>query len=176
MFYGQLAGPVVGTQMSNLGLEVALRECGIGFRRASVGDRYVLALLKETGGVIGGETSGHILCLDRTTTGDALVAALQVIGVMRQTGRSLAELAAGMPRFPQVLLNVKVAQRFDPGGVPAVSAAVARVEQSLGSEGRVVLRASGTEPVIRVMVEGRDEELTRGHAEAIAAAVRAVAV
>ncbi|HNR23295.1 MAG TPA: phosphoglucosamine mutase [Steroidobacteraceae bacterium] len=172
---GTLTGPVVGTLMSNLGLEVALRGCGIEFRRAKVGDRYVLGMLKETGGIIGGETSGHILCLDRTTTGDALVAALQVIGVMRQTGRSLAELAAGMSRFPQVLLNVKVAQRFDPSTVPAVNAAVAKVEKDLGDEGRVVLRASGTEPVIRVMVEGREEAQTRAFAEEIATAVRAAA-
>jgi len=172
---GALTGPVVGTLMSNLGLEVALRDCGIEFRRAKVGDRHVLAMLKETGGIVGGETSGHILCLDRTTTGDALVAALQVIGVMRQTGRSLAELAAGMPRFPQVLLNVKVAQRFDPSTVPAVNAAVAKVERGLGQEGRVVLRASGTEPVIRVMVEGREEARTRAFAEEIATAVRAAA-
>ncbi|MBV6423375.1 MAG: Phosphoglucosamine mutase [Steroidobacteraceae bacterium] len=170
---GTLTGPVVGTQMSNLGLELALAERGIPFRRAQVGDRYVLALLKETGGIIGGETSGHILCLDRTTTGDALVAALQVIEVMRRTGRSLAELAAAVSRFPQVLLNVRVAERFDPATVPAVNAAVAKAEQGLGREGRVVLRASGTEPVIRVMVEGREEAVTRAHAENIAAAVKA---
>jgi len=170
---GTLTGPVVGTLMSNLGLEVGLRESGIEFRRAPVGDRYVLAMLKETGGIIGGETSGHILCLDRTTTGDALVAALQVIGVMRATGQSLAELAAGMPRFPQVLLNVRVAGRFDPATVPEVGAAVAEVERRLGCDGRVVLRASGTEPVIRVMVEGREEAMTRGCAEEIAADVRA---
>ena len=143
--------------------------------RAKVGDRYVLALLKESGGNIGGETSGHILCLDRTTTGDALVAALQVIGVMRRTGRSLAELAAGMARFPQVLLNVRVAQRFDPVTVPAVDAAVAKVERGLGEEGRVVLRPACPEPVIRVMAEGRDEALTRSCAEEIAAAVSAAA-
>ncbi len=170
---GTLTGPVVGTRMSNLGLELALAERGIPFRRAQVGDRYVLALLKETGGIIGGETSGHILCLDRTTTGDALVAALQVIEVMRRTGRSLAELAAAVSRFPQVLLNVRVAERFDPATVPAVNAAVAKAEQGLGREGRVVLRASGTEPVIRVMVEGREEAVTRAHAENIAAAVKA---
>ncbi len=172
---GALTGPVVGTLMSNLGLEVALRGCGIDFRRANVGDRYVLGMLKETGGIIGGETSGHILCLDRTTTGDALVAALQVIGVIRQTGRSLPGLAAGMARFPQVLLNVKVARRFDPAAVPEVNAAVDRVAKSLGAEGRVVLRASGTEPVIRVMVEGREEAQTRAFAEDIATAVRAAA-
>ena len=102
--------------MSNLGLELALRELGIGFQRAKVGDRYVLAMLKEKGGVIGGETSGHILCLDRTTTGDALVSALQVLEVMQRTGQSLAQLAAGMHKFPQVMLNVRVAKRFDPDG------------------------------------------------------------
>jgi phosphoglucosamine mutase len=166
-------GPVIGTVMSNLGLEVALRELGIDFARSGVGDRYVLAKLKELGGVIGGETSGHILCLDRTTTGDALVSALQVLAVMKRTGQSLAQLAAAMPRFPQVLLNVRVAQRFDPNLVPAVVAAVAAVEQRLAGEGRVVLRASGTEPLIRVMVEGRDEAVTRACAEEIAAAVKA---
>jgi phosphoglucosamine mutase len=170
---GQLVGPVIGTVMSNLGLEVALRELGIDFARSGVGDRYVLAKLKELGGVIGGETSGHILCLDRTTTGDALVSALQVLAVMKRTGQSLAQLAAAMPRFPQVLLNVRVAQRFDPNLVPAVVAAVAAVEQRLAGEGRVVLRASGTEPLIRVMVEGRDEAVTRACAEEIAAAVKA---
>jgi phosphoglucosamine mutase len=170
---GALPGPVVGTLMSNLGLELALRANGIEFRRAPVGDRYVLAMLKEEGGVLGGETSGHIICLDRTTTGDALVAALQVLAVMRQTGQSLAELAADMPQFPQVLINVKVTQRFDPRSVPAIQAAVHRVESRLGEEGRVVLRASGTEPVIRVMVEGRDEQTTRACADEIAEVVRA---
>jgi phosphoglucosamine mutase len=169
---GQLPGPVVGTVMSNLGLELALKQRGIAFRRAAVGDRYVMALMKETGAVLGGEASGHILCLDRTTTGDALVSALQVIDVMRRTGGTLAELAAGMPRFPQILLNVKVDRRFDPNTVPAIVAAVARAEERLAGEGRVVLRPSGTEPVIRVMVEGRDEGLTRSCADSIAAAVR----
>ena len=170
---GLLRGPVVGTVMSNLGLELALRECGIEFHRAPVGDRYVLGMLRELGGVLGGETSGHILCLDKTTTGDALVSALQVLAVMKQTGRSLAELASGMRKFPQVLVNVKVPQRIDPSTVPAVQDAVRRVEQRLGSEGRVVLRASGTEPVIRVMVEGREEAMTRALANELADAVRA---
>lgn len=170
---GELAGPVVGTVMSNLGLELALREQGIDFRRASVGDRYVLSMLKECGATLGGETSGHILCLDRATTGDALVCALQVLDVMRRTGHSLAQLAAGMARFPQVMLNVRVAQRFDPMAVPAVAAAVKQVEKQLNGEGRVVLRASGTEPLIRVMVEGREAEPVRACAEQIQAAVRA---
>lgn len=171
---GQLHGPVVGTVMSNLGLELSLAQLGIGFHRAKVGDRHVMALLKETGGVIGGETSGHILCLDRTTTGDALIAALQVLDIMRRTGQSLAQLASGMPLFPQVLINVRVAQRFDPASVPAVRDSVARVQQRLAEEGRVVLRASGTEPVIRVMVEAREPQAARAAAEDIAAAVRAV--
>ncbi len=170
---GQLAGPVVGTVMSNLGLELALRELGIGFRRASVGDRYVLAMMKEEGSVLGGETSGHILCLDRTTTGDALVSALQVLEVMQRTGHSLAQLATGMQCFPQVMLNVRVAKRFDPMAVPAVAAVVAQVEKQLAGEGRVVLRASGTELLIRVMVEGRDALTTRACAEQIESAVRA---
>ena len=161
--------------MSNLGLEIALREQGIGFRRAGVGDRYVLAMLKEVGGVLGGETSGHIICLDRTTTGDALIAALQVLSVMRRTGQTLAQLAAAMPKFPQVMRNVKVAQRFEPLARPAIAAAVAAAERQLGSEGRVVLRPSGTEPLIRVMVEGRDAAQTAACAEHIAAAVQAAA-
>ena len=172
---GELEGPVVGTAMSNLGLEIALREQGIGFRRASVGDRYVLAMLKETGGMLGGETSGHIICLDRTTTGDALIAALQVLAVMRRTGQTLAQLAAAMPKFPQVMRNVQVAQRFEPLARPAIAAAVAAAERQLGSHGRVVLRPSGTEPLIRVMVEGRDAAQTAACAEHIAAAVQAAA-
>jgi phosphoglucosamine mutase len=172
---GTLRGPVVGTIMSNLGLEVALREQGIEFRRAQVGDRYVLSMLREHAGEVGGETSGHILLLDKTTTGDALMAALQVLAVMRETGRSLAELAAGMARFPQTMINVKVARRFDPKGVPEVDEAVSRVIRHLGDDGRVVLRPSGTEPVIRVMVEAREETDTLRCAEEIAAVVRRVA-
>jgi phosphoglucosamine mutase len=171
---GALTGPVVGTLMSNLGLELALRRRGIAFERAAVGDRYVLSRLRETGGVLGGETSGHILCLDRTTTGDGLVSALQVLAVMQRTGKSLAELAAGMTRLPQVLLNVRVAERFDPMGVPAVRAALEAGQQQLGDQGRIVLRPSGTEPLIRVMVEAREERLARDCAEQLATAVRAV--
>ena len=172
---GTLRGPVVGTVMSNLGLELALRASGIEFRRAAVGDRYVLAMLRELQGVLGGETSGHILCLDKTTTGDGLVCALQVLAVMQQTGRPLAELASGMQKYPQVLLNVKVARRFDPAGVPAVQEVMARIERTMGSEGRVVLRPSGTESVIRVMVEGRDEGVTRAAATELADVVKAAA-
>lgn len=172
---GLLKGPVVGTVMSNLGLEVALRKQGIEFKRAAVGDRYVLAMLREHGGEVGGESSGHILLLDKTTTGDALMAALQVLAVMRETGQSLAELAAGMPKFPQTMINVKVAARFDPKTVPEVQEAVSKVSQRLGEDGRVVLRPSGTEPVIRVMVEALEETDTVRCAEEIAAVVRRVA-
>jgi phosphoglucosamine mutase len=172
---GTLRGPVVGTVMSNLGLEVALRESRIEFQRAAVGDRYVLGMLRDTGGILGGETSGHILCLDKTTTGDGLVSALQVLAVMKKTGLSLAELASGMLKFPQVLLNVKVAKRFDPASVPAVQDAVRGIEKRMAGEGRVVLRASGTEPVIRVMVEGRNEETTRSAATELAEVVKAAA-
>jgi len=169
---GALRGPVVGTVMSNLGLEVALRDLGVAFRRAKVGDRHVLAMLKECGGVIGGETSGHVICLDRTTTGDGLVTALQVLAVMQRTGRSLSELAAGMVQFPQVLLNVKVLQRGDPTEDPAIREAVDEAESELGTRGRVVLRASGTEPVIRVMVEGENQAQVSALAERLADSVR----
>jgi phosphoglucosamine mutase len=172
---GALAGPVVGTVMSNFGLELALRSAEIKFDRAQVGDRYVLAMLRETGGILGGETSGHILCLDKTTTGDALVSALQVLAIMKQTGQSLAELAAGMHKFPQVLLNVKVTRRFNPNDVPAVRDAVVSIEKRLAGQGRVVLRASGTEPVIRVMVEGKEEGTTRALATELAEVVRSAA-
>jgi phosphoglucosamine mutase len=169
---GTLQGPVVGTVMTNLGLEVALRDLGVPFLRAAVGDRNVLQMLRAHGGVLGGESSGHLLCLDKTTTGDGLVVALQVLAVMRATGRTLAELATGMTRFPQRLINVQVARRFDAAREPAVAAAIAAAEQSLGDRGRVVLRASGTEPLIRVMVEGEDAEAVDHLAAALAEAVR----
>jgi phosphoglucosamine mutase len=169
---GELSGPVVGTVMSNLGLEHALGKLGVPFLRAKVGDRYVLAMLKEHGGVLGGETSGHLLCLDRTTTGDGLVSALQVLAAMKRSGRTLAELSSGMPSYPQVMINVRVSERADPMESAAVRSAVQRLEQSLGDTGRVVLRASGTEPVIRVMVEGRDHAAVTRYAEDLAEVVR----
>ncbi len=167
-----LRGPVVGTVMSNLGLEIAMRNLGLDFLRAKVGDRNVLAMLKAKGGILGGETSGHIICLDRTTTGDGLITALQVLAVMQRTGRALSELAAGMELFPQVLLNVKVREPVDPTRDPAVREAVAGVESELGDRGRVVLRASGTEPVIRIMVEGEQAQQVNALAGRLAAAVR----
>ena len=153
---GILAGPVVGTVMSNLGLEHALRNKGIEFRRASVGDRYVLETLRKTGGIIGGETSGHMICLDKTTTGDGLISALQVLAVMERTGKPLSELVAGMAKYPQTMLNVRIENRMDPATSSDIQAAVSAAEQELQDTGRVVLRASGTEPVIRVMVEGEE--------------------
>jgi phosphoglucosamine mutase len=170
---GRLRGPVVGTVMSNFGLELAMRRLGVEFVRAPVGDRHVLAKLVETGGMLGGETSGHILSLDRTTTGDGLITALQILAIMQETRRPLAELAAGMDKLPQVLLNLEVETRFDPSTVPSIVAAQRRIEEHLAGEGRVVLRASGTEPLIRVMVEGRDEAEVRTCADELAQAVRA---
>jgi phosphoglucosamine mutase len=171
----ELKGPVVGTVMSNLGLEHGLAEIGVEFSRAQVGDRYVLAMLNEVGGTLGGETSGHILCLDKTTTGDGLISALQVLAVMKQTGAGLAELAAGMRKYPQVLLNVRVAKRFDPLLEPTVLKAAQEVERRFDGRGRIVLRASGTEPVIRVMVEGHDADLVKKGARDIASVVEAAA-
>src|SRR5260370_26937239 len=159
--------------MSNLGLEHALAENGIEFRRAQVGDRHVLAMLNEVGGTLGGETSGHILCLDKTTTGDGLISALQVLSVMKQTGAGLAELGAGMSKYPQVLLNVRVAKRFDPLQEPTVVKVAQEGERRFDGRGRIVLRASGTEPVMRVMVEGYDAGLVRPRARVITVGVGA---
>ncbi len=171
---GTLQGPVVGTVMSNLGLELALQAAGVDFRRARVGDRHVMEMLETSGGQLGGETSGHLLCLDVTTTGDGLINALQVLAVMQRTGHSLADLTGGMRRLPQVLVNVAIAARFDLDASPRVQMAVRAVEAELGDRGRVVLRPSGTEPVVRVMVEGEDDTqvgtLARQLADAVAEA------
>ena len=168
---GKLTGPVVGTVMSNLGLEHALGEAGIKFRRANVGDRYVLEALRESGGNIGGEASGHMLVLDQTTTGDGLVCALQVLAIMKQTGKKLSELVAGMSKYPQIMVNVRTEERFDPGQSVVIQDAIVAAEGELADSGRVVLRASGTEPVIRVMVEGQDQEQVEALAERLAAVV-----
>jgi phosphoglucosamine mutase len=173
---GKLRGPVVGTQMSNLGLELALRKIEIPFERAAVGDRYVLERLEERGGTIGGESSGHIVCLDRTTTGDGIVSALQVLAEMARSGKSLAELVAPVQKFPQILINVPVKGKaravVDAG---AVQDAVRAGEKRLDGRGRILLRPSGTEPLVRVMVEAQDERESRETAESIAAQVRAAA-
>ena len=170
---GDLGGGVVGTLMSNLGLEQALDRRGIPFVRAAVGDRYVLEQLQANGWKLGGESSGHIVCLDRTTTGDGIVSALQVLACMVDSGRTLAELAREMTRYPQLLVNVRVAERVDPASDAGVCSAVAEVERELGDTGRVLLRSSGTEPLVRVMVEGPDEAALPELAERIADAVRA---
>lgn len=168
---GELRGPVVGTVMSNLGLENTLHSQGIEFLRAAVGDRKVLAMLHEHNGMLGGETSGHIICLDKVTTGDGLVAALQILEVIKRNAGNLAELAAEMPRYPQTMINVRVAGKPNLDDLPAIRKAVAGVEATLGSAGRVVLRSSGTEPVIRVMVEGEDEALVKNLASELAESV-----
>lgn len=168
---GQALGPVVGTVMSNLGLEHALKAQDIEFRRAAVGDRYVLESLRESGGIIGGETSGHMIVLDKTTTGDGLICALQVLAIMKETGKPLSELVAGMPKYPQTMVNVRMKIRIDPGQSQEIQAAVAVAESELADTGRVVLRASGTEPVIRVMVEGEDAEQVVSLAERLASVV-----
>jgi phosphoglucosamine mutase len=168
---GSLQGPVVGTVMSNLGLELALKRHDIEFKRASVGDRYVLETLRQTGGIIGGETSGHMICLDQTTTGDGLISALQILAVMKRTGKPLSELASGMTRYPQKMLNVPTSRRVDPDTCPAIRDAVSQAESELAQTGRVVLRASGTEPVIRVMVEGRNENQVLALAKRLASVV-----
>ncbi len=169
---GSLAGPVVGTLMSNLGLERSLGDLGIDFRRAAVGDRYVLELLRRTGGHLGGETSGHLLLLDKTTTGDGLVSALQVLAVLTETGKPLAELVQPMPRFPQTLINVQTPQRVDIDSSGDIQAAIDGAEQRLAERGRVLVRASGTEPVLRVMVEGEDEREVTSVAESLADDIR----
>ncbi|MGQ0502817.1 MAG: phosphoglucosamine mutase [Panacagrimonas sp.] len=172
---GQLRGPVVGTQMSNLGLERALQGLGIEFRRAQVGDRYVLDMLKAGGGELGGETSGHTLCLDRASTGDGTITALQVLAAMLEKGQTLAALANGVTKFPQVLINVRAGAPGTVATAPSVAAAVREMEARLGPRGRVLLRPSGTEPLVRVMVEAQDEGETRSTAEFIAERVRALA-
>jgi phosphoglucosamine mutase len=168
---GELKGPVVGTVMSNLGLELALQAQDIEFMRVSVGDRYVLEALKESGGVIGGETSGHMIVLDKTTTGDGLICALQVLAIMKKSGSKLSELVAGMQKYPQTMVNVRTKNRLDPGENREIQAAVLVAEGELAGRGRVVLRASGTEPVIRVMVEGENHDQVVDIANRLAAVV-----
>ena len=146
MEQGTLRGPVVGTVMSNLGLETALADLGVEFRRAKVGDRHVLEMLKASGGILGGETSGHVLCLDKATTGDGLVTALQVLAVMQRTGASLKDLVRDMPVYPQRIVNVEAADSVDVDEEPAIRDAVAEAESILGQQGRVVLRASARSP------------------------------
>jgi phosphoglucosamine mutase len=167
-----LRGGVVGTLMSNFGLEEAFTKMRIPFSRAAVGDRYVLELLKKRGWQLGGENSGHIVCLDRHTTGDGIVSALQVLAALRGGALTLAKAAAGLRLYPQVLVNVAMRERFDFSADPVVKRAVAKAEAALSGKGRVLLRASGTEPLVRVMVEGRMQRTVERWAQEIADAVR----
>jgi len=150
---------VVGTQMSNLGLELALKELQIPFKRSKVGDRYVVEALKENGWSLGGESSGHILCGELNTTGDGIVSALQVILALSDSGQALEKLKQGMRKFPQTMINVGLPKKIDISGNTVINQAVEAAEKQLDGRGRVLLRPSGTEPVIRVMVEGEDSQL-----------------
>ncbi|MDN6319143.1 MAG: phosphoglucosamine mutase [Marinobacter sp.] len=154
----RLKGGVVGTLMTNLGVELALTEMGISFERAKVGDRYVMERLVANNWVLGGEGSGHMVIRDCTSTGDGIVSALQVLLSLGKSGKTLAELRRGMRKLPQKMINVRVAKRFDPLSRDDVALAVQRAETELGDSGRVLLRASGTEPLIRVMVEGKNAD------------------
>jgi phosphoglucosamine mutase len=169
---GGLKGGVVGTLMTNFALERRLAEMGIPFARAKVGDRYVLECLVERGWECGGENSGHILCLDCHSTGDGIISALQVLAALAAAGTSLAEFTRDLVLLPQVLVNVRLAGAPDLQA-PLVREAAARAEAALAGRGRVLLRPSGTEPVVRVMVEGEDRAHVQALAESIAAAVRA---
>ena len=173
--HGLLKGGLAGTLMTNLGMEHALEKLGIPFARANVGDRYVLELMQARGWQLGGENSGHIICLDRHTTGDGIIAALQVLQALRVANSTLSEYTREMAIYPQILINVRVAKGFDFHSDAAIQAALDEAQRDLDDTGRVLLRASGTEPLVRVMVEGRDEAQVRRWAEAIAAAVRSAA-
>ncbi len=172
---GRLRGPVVGTLMSNFGLERALGERGIGFVRARVGDRYVHQGLLQHDGVLGGEASGHLLCLDRANTGDGIVSALQVLEVLHRTGKPLDEALAGMQRVPQKTVNVRYAAGRKPAEAAPVLEALAAAQRAVEGRGRAFLRPSGTEPVVRVTVEADDASLVQSTLDALAGAVRAAA-
>ncbi|HSG74826.1 MAG TPA: phosphoglucosamine mutase [Burkholderiales bacterium] len=171
---GRVAG-VAGTLMTNLALEQAFARLGVAFARAKVGDRYVLELMRERGWQLGGENSGHIICLDRHTTGDGIVSALQVLAAMRESGKTLGELTGDLVMFPQVLVNVQVPRGFDWQKDRAIAAARVEAEKSLDGKGRVLLRPSGTEPLLRVMVEGESRQTVEAAAKSIADAVRRAA-
>ncbi|MBI5450066.1 MAG: phosphoglucosamine mutase [Gammaproteobacteria bacterium] len=172
---GRCRGAVVGTQMSNLGLEHALRDRGIELMRAAVGDRYVMEMLQQHNLLLGGESSGHLICLDRTTTGDGIVAALQVLCEMVDRGTSLDLLKTGMHKYPQCLINVAIKPGFDFKRSELVQRTLQHEEQGLAGEGRILLRPSGTEPVVRVMVEGRDATRVKSSARRLADALEQVA-
>ena len=168
-----LSGGVVGTLMTNLGMEIALQQLNVPFFRADVGDRYVLEKMQENACLLGGESSGHIICLDKTTTGDGIIAALQVLAVMLMSGESLATLTAAMEKFPQTMINVTVKDKAISVENSTIQDALKATETKLGKEGRVLLRSSGTEQMIRVMVEGADGQQVNALATELAAVVKA---
>ncbi len=173
---GLLRGGVVGTLMTNFALEQRFAEMKIPFQRAKVGDRYVLEMLRENSWECGGENSGHLLCLDKHSTGDGIISALQVLAALRRKGiKRLAEFTAELTLFPQVLINVRVARKFDFAANDGVASAVNAAQKALDGQGRVLLRASGTEPLIRVMVEGQESALVNALAMKIAAVVTSAA-
>lgn len=172
---GRLVGGVVGTLMTNLSFEHAMQRMGIPFLRAKVGDRYVMELLQQQGWQLGGENSGHIICLDKHSTGDGIVSALEVLHALRSNNQSLTAAAGDLKLYPQILINVRVAKGVDCLGHAEVKATVAEVEQALDGKGRVLLRPSGTEPLLRVMVEGEDKKLVEQSAQRIADVVRRLA-
>ena len=163
---------VAGTQMSNLGLELALKDLGIPFERTKVGDRYVVEALKANSWELGGEASGHVLCSDLNSTGDGIVAALQVVLALVESGSTLAELKTGMSKFPQTMINVRLSTKVDISNNQAINDAVASAETELAGRGRVLLRPSGTEPLIRVMVEGEDQALVNKLVASLASCVQ----
>ena len=167
-----LGGHVVGTLMSNLGLEKAIEGMGLNFHRADVGDRYVMEILRQTGGLLGGESSGHIIVRDRISTGDGTIAALQVLHALMESGKTLHELKQVMTKYPQTLINVRIKEKIDLDANTVIQKAVKDAEDQMGARGRVLLRASGTEPLIRVMVEAEDESETKQLAKMIAEAVK----
>jgi len=172
---GLLKGGVVGTLMTNLAVENGFRKLGIPFVRSNVGDRYVMELLQQKDWQLGGEGSGHIICTDKHTTGDGIISALQVLHAMRDCGKTLAGLTRGLTLYPQKLVNVKVAKRFNPHTSEQIKIVQSAAEQDLGDKGRTLLRVSGTEPLVRVMVEGESERKVTRWADRIAEAVRSAA-
>ena len=173
---GLLNGGVIGTLMTNMAFEHAMQKLGIPFKRAKVGDRYVMELLQQQGWQLGGENSGHIICLDKHSTGDGIISALQVLHALMASSQSLATAASDLHMYPQVLINVKVNKGVDCLGHTQVKAAVGDAEQALNGKGRVLLRPSGTEPLLRVMVEGENRQLVEQSAQRIADVVRKLAI
>jgi phosphoglucosamine mutase len=167
-----LQGGVVGTLMTNFGIELAFKQLDIPFARANVGDRYVIEMLESKHWKLGGESSGHIICLNKTTTGDGIIAALQVLAIMQTTGKNLVQLRTGFKKFPQLMINVRVQEKIDLNANTILQQAVKEAEKTLGNAGRVLLRASGTEPLIRVMVEGEDATLIKSLAENLAELIK----